>query len=65
VALVVFGKQQPLTPVELPGAVLQLLSKKPLLVELLLDPDGDRHTESREPSGGVGEVGLEQPLELE
>ena len=59
VALVVVGEDQPR-----PGRPAEALPQGPPHVQLLLEPERHGQPEAAEPARGVGQVGLEQPLEL-
>src|SRR3954452_3632426 len=59
------GKQQALVPIDARLEILQFLDQRPALEELVLDPHRQRGAERREALRRKGEIGLEQPLELE
>ena len=60
------GEQQALLPVEvrLPASV-NLVAQQRLLEQLFLQPQRHRHAERAEAARRKGEIGLEQPLELQ
>jgi hypothetical protein len=64
-ALVMLAEQQPLVPVEVGLPVLHLIAQQRLLEQLLLQPQRHGHAEGLEAARRVGEVGLEQALELQ
>jgi hypothetical protein len=64
-ALVVFGEEQPVVPVEFRRVGLQFLLDQAFLEQLFLEPDGHRHAEGFEAARGQGDIGFEQPFELQ
>jgi hypothetical protein len=64
-ALVMLAEQQALLPVEVRLPLLHLVAQQRLLEQLLLQPQRHGHAEGVEAARGEGEIGLEQPLELE
>ncbi len=52
-------------PIVVRGKAFQLLAQQPLLKQLFLEPDRQRHAERGETPRREGEIGFEQPLELE
>ena len=65
VAEMVLGEQQPLVPVDAALDGFQLLQERAALEQLVLHPHRQRGAERREAARRKGEIGLEQPLELE
>ena len=65
VTLVMFAEQQARLPVEVGLPLLHLVAQQRLLEQLLLQPQRHGHAERREPARRIGEIGLEQPLELQ
>jgi hypothetical protein len=65
VALVMLAEQQALLPVEVGLPLLHLVAQQRLLEQLLLQPQRHGHAEGVEAARREGEVGLEQPFELE
>src|SRR5258708_24987592 len=59
------AEQQPLLPVELRILGLERVGEQRLLKELLPQPQWQRHAKRREAARTVGEVGLQQALELD
>src|SRR5690348_2879501 len=64
-AQVMLREEEALLPVHIRGEGLQLLVQKPLLEQLLSQPERQRHAEGGIAPGREGEIGLQQPLELE
>src|SRR4029079_15834156 len=65
VAEVMLGKKQALVPIDARFEILQFLEQRAALEELVLHPDRQRGAKRREALRREGEIGLEQPLELE
>ena len=61
----VLAEQQPLLPVEVGLPTLHLVAQQRLLEQLLLQPQRHGHAERVEAPRREGEIGLEQPLELQ
>src|SRR5580704_12053311 len=59
------AEQQALLPIEVGLPALHLVAQQRLLEQLLLQPQRHGHTERVEAARRVGEVGLEQTLELQ
>ena len=65
VAEMMLGEQQLVLPVEVRREFLQLAPQQILLKQLLANPDRDRRRERAEAARREGDVGFEQPLELQ
>src|SRR6185503_17889648 len=63
--LVMLAEQEALLPVEVRLPLLHLVAQQGLLEQLLLQPQRHGHAEGVEAARREGEVGLEQPLELQ
>src|SRR6266436_5588047 len=64
-ALMVLGEQQLALPVKTGRPRFEPLAKKVLLEQFLLDPQRHRHAKRSKPARREGEIGLEQPFELD
>src|ERR1700730_11639986 len=65
VALVMLGEQQLVLPVEVGRPRFAQHAKKVLLQQFLLEPHWQSHAERGKPPRREGEIGLEQPFELD
>src|SRR6516162_4551759 len=65
VASVMLGEQQLAVPVEARRPRLEPLAKQVLLKQFLLEPQWQSHAERGKTAGREGEIGLEQPFELQ
>src|SRR6516162_6320795 len=65
VAPVMLGEQQLAVPVEARRPRLEPLAKQVLLKQFLLEPQWQSHAERGKTAGREGEIGLEQPFELQ
>lgn len=60
-----FAEHQPLLPVALAERALELGEQQGFLEQLFLEPQRHCRSKAAEPARSEGEIGLDQPLELE
>src|SRR5580658_3260717 len=65
VALVVFGKKQPVNPIEIFAVALQLILEEAALEQFLAHPERNRHLEGTQPPWRERDVGFQKALELQ